>query len=532
MIASGSRIHAMYQKSNNLAFLTVALLTVVMKIPTLNNNILFTDEAAYLVQGNLLNSLQKFVFAFQYRTETKFQLGCLPYMLAEWINQPQAILVLHIFGVITVILSGWLLVLISRLSFDTPLPGIFATLIWLVFQGDTYPDSAVLLEYFQSPLIFLSIWLFLRIIKRPDRSFNRMLLWIGLSIGAATLIKTSAIAIVPAFSLVLLFFNWPELELTQKETWLGRIKALAILAAGVVFPIALTIFPYLFNATAFAEFKFSMIDENVNYAQAGGTSILERLTFLIWVIFGRANLLILMVAVILAVIKHFYSQKYSKISLKYFEQIFLISVALLLLAGFAPGREKPHYLISIVPLVILVAGFQLVSFYQILTKAQHRRLFLAFVAVWFIALEIPDCLYTLSTFLISNPTYYETQIKVDEKSLVQYIQANTQADDYIWVYYAAPEIYWLSDRQGATNEPTNSFVTDAKNTVWYDRTTEQLKRDQPKLIIGIDQPHFADATLPDVTQFPASKDLIAANYSCSRDLVPKTTICTLTKPIQ
>ena len=532
MIALGSRIHAMYQKSNNLAFLTVALLTVVMKIPTLNNNILFTDEAAYLVQGNLLNSLQKFVFAFQYRTETKFQLGCLPYMLAEWINQPQAILVLHIFGVITMILSGWLLVLIAQLCFNTPLPGIFAILMALIFQGSSATDSAVLLEYFQTPLILLSIWLFLRIIKRPDRSFNRMLLWIGLSIGAATLIKTSAIAIVPSFSLVLLFFNWPELELSKKETWLGRIKALAILAAGVIFPIALTIFPYLFNAAAFAEFKFSLIDQSIDYAETTNASLLERIIALVDVFFGAGNLLIVVIAALVALVTAIYKQKYFRITLKYSDQVFLSSIAILLLIGFAPGRAKPHYLISIIPIVMLVVGFQLISFYQFLTKIQYRYVFLGFIAVWLMLLEFPSFLSTSTILLDTNPTYYQAQIDVNEQNLVQYIQTNTQADDYIWVYYAAPEIYWLSDRQGATNEPTNSFVTDLQNTVWYNRTTEQLKRDQPKLIIGIDHPHYADATLPDVTQFPASKDLIAANYSCSRDLVPKTTICTLTKPIQ
>ncbi len=94
-------------------YLLGALAVLLGRMPTLSNRMLWIDEPTYFTQAALLRSFQTFIYAFNYRVETKTQIGLIPFILADAIDHQNAFLLLHLFGLIAVLLSCWLLIAIA-----------------------------------------------------------------------------------------------------------------------------------------------------------------------------------------------------------------------------------------------------------------------------------------------------------------------------------------------------------------------------------------------------------------------------------
>ena len=110
-------------------YLLATVAAVLLRWPTLSNRMLTTDEPAYLLQAARLHSLELFTYAYLYRTETKTQIGLIPYLLAQLIDPGNAILIVRIFVLLALLVSCWLLIAFARCFLGGPLTGLVAALL-------------------------------------------------------------------------------------------------------------------------------------------------------------------------------------------------------------------------------------------------------------------------------------------------------------------------------------------------------------------------------------------------------------------
>ena len=113
---------------------------------------------------------------------------------------------------------------------------------------------------------------------------------------------------------------------------------------------------------------------------------------------------------------------------------------------------------------------------------------------------------------------------VDVPHLVDYVRRNTQPGDSIWVYYNAPEVYWLSHRRPATSEPIGSAISAFPGDVWFNRTYLELVNERPALIVGLAEPHYPEP-IPSLTDLPRVRDLVARDYVCDERAIANGVVC-------
>jgi len=276
--------------SNYWPYLLAALVGLLAKLPTLNNNIIFIDEPTYLMHARRLDSLETFFYSFSYRTEPKFQLGLLPDLLALAISPPNAILIMRLCGLVAVMVSGGLLLSLSQLMFGERVPGWFAWLLWLFFLNRNAADVVPLLEYFQTPLLLFSLWL---LIKASGR--NTYIFWAGFMVALAGLIKPTALIVAPVLILGLYGLGHPWLK-PAKWSFVKRLAGqIAWLGSGISLPLGVFILPYLLRPTALADLKFKLIEISSSYGALGNKSLLTR-TLELLAIFENTNLLLIIIS--------------------------------------------------------------------------------------------------------------------------------------------------------------------------------------------------------------------------------------------
>jgi hypothetical protein len=505
-------------------YLLAGLIALLAKLPVLNNNILFIDEPGYLSHARRLDSFEAFVFSFQYHTETKFPLGLLPYILAQAINQPQAILLTRIFGVSAFIISALLLVKLSKKMFDgATLPAFFALIAWCLFLNQGEQPAVPLLEYYQTPLLLFSFLLCLFAFHKWEKS-GKYFTGVGVCLSFTALIKPTIVVLAPSLGLILLgVVYWKDY---RTQSWWKIIKARQLWGFGLGFlvPVLVFVLPYFFRTEALIELKFNLFEVTSSYANYNKESLLIRSVLLLGT-FGPALLLLFFIAFFGFLIDLFIRIK-SKLPLQVSYQLFLLLFGWALFAGATPGQAKAYYLVPAIPFLMLFVGYRLYHVYVKLTLPSLRLGWIALILMGMFLIEW-DSIVFYSTLLSKNETFYTQQMPdVDIAALTNYIKANSDSKDYIWVYYNAPELYWLADRKPATNEPPATWLIDFYSPFWFDRVTTQLKRDNPKLIIGINKPRFPRDKIALLTELPVISSWLQQAYQCDNTKLSNITICT------
>lgn len=488
-------------------------LAVVTKLPTLTNSIIFIDEPIYLNQASLLDSPEAFVFAFLYRIETKFPLGLLPYIAAERIDWQNALLILHLFGVVAVAISVYLVLSISHRAFHSFAPGAIAAIAWCIYLARDAQTASTLLEYFQTPLLLASVLLFITAQQRIKVSYVNICV-AGVLLGLAALVKPPALAVAPVMLVILG---------STDRRWIDRARATLALGVSVMLPIVVFVVPYLFRPDALEALKFSMITLTESYSLQGNASAPRKLLNLLAVM-NRGDVA-LIVGADLVFAATFVSDTVKKVpreAATFAGEIFIIGLALFL--GYSIGQAKNHYIIPVLPFLMLFAGQVLNSTYQ---KARGRFTKLALMGALgavFAASLVPVVFYYPHLWADGGREYAQ-QMDVDAVALARYIDGHSTAKDRIWVYYNAPEVYWKADRKPATDDPTATFLIDSYDDFWFMRTRDQLATSQPAIIIGIQKPRFPRTKVAALTDLPDVGDLLRERYGCSSDVIANTVVC-------
>ncbi len=509
---------------------------IVVKFPILNNNIIFIDEPSYLNEAALVDSPQKFLFSFVYLSETKFPLGLFPYIAALWLNHAQAILLLHIFGTVAVAASCVLLLALSRRAFGSFWPGALAALEWGIFLNRNDLTVAVLLEYFQVPLILgsllvLAVWAKKYSSEAPGHLRHLLpLVGAGALAGAAALVKPPGIVILPLLA-VGAYFALGSSSLLRKRL----LVALAPLVGGAL-PIGVTLLPYLFWAQARDALLFNIVDLSTQYAsyQYEG-SITHRLASLLRD-FNLIDVCVLGIALFGHVLIYTLTRKrWTRVDrLENTFRLVILGSGLGLLVGYSSGQTKDNYLIAILPALSLYAWSVITLGYRWFLNpepptANHiissPRILprIAYSLLWVVLIINGSQAYVRHYLAEYSPAeaggreYASTGLPgVDPHTLAAAIAARTHPGDSIWVYYNAPEIYWMANRKPATDDPEGTWLVDYYDQFWFERTLHQLQHDHPTLIVGFDDPRYPRAWAATVEDLPLIGTYLKSAYSCTQ----------------
>ena len=506
--------------SNWWPYALAILMAFTAKLPTLSNNIVFIDEPIYLAQAMRLNSFEAFVYAFQYRVETKFQLGLVPYMLAKIISLPNAILIVHLFGLVATGVTACLFVAISQRIFKERMSGLMAFFLWCLFINTSEFTAATILEYFQTPLILAAFWVFTSIFQHPVKAY-RTLFWSGFCLGLATLVKPPALLVVPILILALILPSQPYTRILSAKF----LKSALLIVSGWALPVVIFVVPYFFSSSALEALNFCLFQLTSTYATdfEPTLSILRRATSLL-ALFGPFNLAVIFTSVILFKPIKIRSPSQWSEAARYLLLTLLIGWALY--AGYAVGQAKTHYLLPILAFLFFLPGYQIVTIFK-KQKLAKRRLSVVFV-IGICLLAQFGSLRFYTNLLLNNRNFYDsTQSNIDITTLANYVDANSQSQDSIWVYYNVSELYWKANRRPATTEPTGTWLVIVYSPFWFNKIATELTEDKPTLIVGIDSPRIGPPGAATLTELPVIGDMLNQRYICSRDTIPHTTICKL-----
>lgn len=498
----------------------VVLIVILAKLPTLHNNIIFIDEPAYLAEARRLDSLEAFIFSFEHRTQTKFQLGLVPYMLAQLISHSNAILIVRLLGIGATIISCWLIMLLSQHLFRSLFPSFVALCSWLLFLNSSDVNIVPLLEYFQTPVILLCVWLFARILQQPHKSFG-LFFWLGVCIAVAALIKPPAIVISFVVSFFMVFYHSDFFV-----DWKAGIKAYCLLAVGLALPLCIFILPYSLNPAAFGELKFSLVDAVLQYNRAykNNAGLLANLGSLLLEL-QLANIALMGLAAGWWVYHKFHCKIEHSKSRQTISQEFLLATGAALFLAYASGQAKTHYLIPVLPLLMLPVSDQLRNFYQKVKLPKKRNILVVLAVVWLSVFQVKAWLFYGLMLIDSDGKVYAQQLEYDKSALVNYIQTNSSPQDMIWVFFDAPEVYWFANRKPATNDPLGAFILEFDTNSWIDRTYEQLERDKAKVLVLFEETRFSYKARRNIVEFPRLQKLLDEKYMCSQEVIAQATIC-------
>jgi hypothetical protein len=522
-----------------LPYAAMAIVMLVLRLPTLTNRILSIDEASYLVHALRLESFEQFVYAFQYRVETKTQVGLLPYLLANAIDRQNAILIIHALGLAMMWVSGALMITISRRFLGSAWAGLAAAVMWAVYlvvgPGSPVPYEpeeyeffqAPRLEYFQTPLLLASLLFFLLGAEaaRKGRKPGWLLGWSGVAWAFACLVKPSGVTLGPLLLLTIPLF-WPAVG--RRFPPLKEIARAGVpFVVGAALPVAITFAPYLFRPEALAELRFSLLEVGGEYASSG--SRLDNITHLIE---GMPPLLLLTFALfpfllfptMLGLREHEAIPDYAHRTL-----LLLVVLSPGLFAGVAFGQSHLYYLVPIIPFMALaVAGYA-----GLLVKVWHdegrRRLSVALALLAVLAYLGPQ---TVALFLYPARSVNDAYLGRDRRrfdldGIVAYIRETTEPKSKLWVYYNTPEIILLADRLPATRDPAGIWLNYIWKEPWFSRTADDLEAEEPTVIVGIDGPRYHYPHTVPLLEVPELGARIQQRYSCDTERFRGATVCTL-----
>jgi hypothetical protein len=497
-------------------YLAAMLLLFAAKFPTLNNDILLIDEPHYLAQAARLDSLYAFFHWAEYYLEMKSSLSILPHIIALNISHPNAILVLRIFGLAALLISGVLMVRLSTVAFRTAIPGVWAVLFLTFVLANSHETAATNLEHFQLPLLLMSMLVF-SLWLRNGRSSAKSLFLAGLFLGLATLVKPPALLVAPAAWAVASVSRRPR---TRRELALLFEEAI-VFGLGLLAPLLGFALPYLLVPKSLPALEFTLFDITSTYVTMGMD--LATRFLVLFVNLGPATALVITWTVLVYMYARLRRLPDPSRDVDV-QQQFLLLAGLALFIGNGIGQYKEYYLIAIVPPILIFAFYRLWLFYQRLGSRVLQAAFVALLVLFVAVSEVPT-FTTYAKMLSDRGRWYEQQMpSVSARELAEYIRANTRPDDLIWVYAHAPELYWLSGRRPATSDPTASWLVIGYNDFWYARTYSELARDKPAIIVDLDQPRY-QVHFDRLVDLPMIGELLAQQYDCRRDIFPDATIC-------
>jgi hypothetical protein len=297
--------------------------------------------------------------------------------------------------------------------------------------------------------------------------------------------------------------------------------------AGVATPIFVFVAPYVLRPETLPELWFNLFEASSAYVGEAKNGVAAKYVALLALVPTVAYQVLLLASVLALMLRH--ASPRTRAGGTGRHQLLFLASAGALFAGYGAGQAKEHYLVPVLLLLLLPCSYWIVLAMRTVS-APRVRLVAVFLSASGIAYAGDSYLsYYTHLFVDGGRDYGSQMASVDVEKLVDYVQTHSADSDSIWVYYNAPEVYWLSNRKPATNEPIGSWLVHYYGPRWFDRTYMELMRDRPTVIIGLSEPRYSHSTVDKVTEIPKVMDLISNDYRCDDAAMENATVCTLNR---
>lgn len=405
--------------------------------------------------------------------------GDVPY-LDVWDHKPPVIYYLDAFGLWLTPGSPWgvwvvevLLMVLSAIigygllknlfSFYT---AVFSTFLWL-FSGFYLLAGGNLTTEYALPSQFILLWLFYRGSQKP--AFRWTGLWIGIVSGILFFTRQNAIAIPVAICVYLIISRIVSRKLK------GLLTDMLYMGAGFV--IVAVVFVGYF-AIQGALRQFWDVAFVYNFAYAGEKDLLDRINALIQGINQLQNVGLAQLAFCgwgTALLVLIYQKKLVNAEVQPFLYMAVIAFPLELFFVSLGGRPRIPYFLVVLPVFSIFAGFTVWMIFSYIKTISHYAP--AIFTFWMVfALGI--------VFLADYSEMVQDFLKpVGDYKIVDFIENNTSADDYVLMWGAEASYNFASMRPSPTRYVYQTPLYNIKDKGAVFEFLNAILEKKPQLII-------------------------------------------------
>jgi hypothetical protein len=477
-------------RTSGLALVIVAA-TLALRFPTWNDRILFIDEAIYYSFGARLELPGAHVHTHTF--DMKPPGGPMTYWLAITVSPQHAITVIHVFTSIAIAATAVLLLITSCLLLETPWPGFWAALLYVLLGSNAIPGGVQgepffafsSLEHFQAPWLALFVLMFCMSLKHQRVSFAVVA---GAALAMAAWYKQNVPVLLAPAAAAAVWGVWSK--------HLSLVRAIVLTAALSVTTLAVMATVPLYYAAIghFAEWRFYTIDLLIQYSGMGGSYQTEMRMLAASIPLAAIFAAAFGYGVFSAIVR---APAVAGRELR----VLLTLGWLALFVALSAGQHKAHYLIQGLPLQCLLIGVLIAEPWRLIAQyGARRRLILA--GAYCALLLVPLGISVANLFkgwrdlvaLIDRDYYLALHRRSGTLApLVDYIRTHSQPDDLLYVHSEAPEFYFLTQRRPASGDTLGGGLAHLHSASAADSQLEQLRATPPRFIVQLDYRRYGRA---------------------------------------
>jgi len=465
-----------------------AVVTILLRLPSLFEPYSYADEGIYLVLGKAWR--QGLVF---YRDihDNKPPLLYVTAGLAKTVWGFRVILLAWN------LVNLWLVWLLGRKIFkDKVKPIMVSCLLFVLLSSLSFWEGNMANgEIFMIMPFTMAVYLILLGLERKKNWYFGVS---GLLVAVAFLYKVPVMFDFVGVGLWLLWDKWGKMG----QQWRELLKQWSVLAAGFLLPNIL-VFWYYWSVGAGERYLMSALLQNLPYlsswggASAGGGGLWQN------GLFQRGLVVLLLVGLV------FWKRKKMNRWLGLLGLWFVFSLYGVLL----PGRPYSHYFLELVVVLSLITGWLTTRdrLGRTVVKIAWGLVVLSYGVYRFWWYPVGSYYFNFWQWAVglkddaNYQRYWGEQILVDQQ-VGEYIGQLTGPEEKIYVWGTAPGIYYLADRLPVGRYTVAYHVADFDA---YDETMTALRQEEPNLIIKL-----RSENLP----FPALGELLAEEYSLTKTI--------------
>ncbi|GAB1471043.1 hypothetical protein MASR2M66_19210 [Chloroflexota bacterium] len=488
----------MSKKTTLVCFIALALLTILLRLPTLTL-VLDTDSsvnaffARQLMRGETLYD--------KFHTAHHLPAAYYTFVLAFQLfgDNPAAPKLLLI---PVTLAAAWLIFFVGR-SYFNDLTGILGAFLFVLGTSQFYlAGTTAEMEHFANLFMIASVFLFLALLKQ--KSAPAQFIWVGVLGAVSILYKILFIAPLTAIGVGLFYSAWME------RAQVGNIKKLLLrltaIGAGVIIPLAGVV---LYYAHLGLLQRFLLVF-TLGFKYANDPSLI----ILFPKPFGFPLFMLAMNNIVLLVISLIGTYRLSRRVIQQHgsenpNDLILVSwlIFSLILAGFRGGGYQ-HYVLIVIPPLALTAAYEIAYSYQSWQKTSSQKLarfgagiLTALIVLFFLGRNFE--LYRYYFPSLPNQENTPQHRQAGQIEVFDYIRAHTTYEDFIYVWSIDLQAYYYADRLppidilwpsyvSATGPPKRIFNPRTKYIVMSDAATFA----RPAwLLKGIEENYFLETTL-------------------------------------
>ncbi|MBR5647943.1 glycosyltransferase [Candidatus Saccharibacteria bacterium] len=415
-----------------------------------------TDSGVFLTVGTQMKSgLTPYLDTFDHKGPVLYIIN----FLGVLINPMSGIL---IFEFLALLIAVAYMYKIARLMTSKRAIAWFLTMaVFSLYFTLNVIDRGNLTEEYAFPLIAMALYEFMKYLLRGETSLFRIFM-VGIGFACVLMLRVNMVAIWGVFGVAILVKM--IIEKKNKELF----KFALVFFSGVL-TVVIPILLWLGLKGALSSFVDVYIKFNSEYTKTGIMKAFSTISY----IFGYSLVLFsLGISCCCALME---KNKKEKFALWSFVVAFVVAIAMASMSG----RNFPHYVMVLIPLVI----FPFAKFYESIGNSATSRGLVIIVSVFIVSLTYQAWFSTLSSVMSSFRNRREGEpIPILAKTSCGVVEENTDEGDKIIVYGNLDYIYLRCNRLPASRYSFQYPIAEVRPSI-LDEFFNEVAKNQPKVFI-------------------------------------------------